>query len=302
MNKQWDVDWVSWRKPPLNGDAIPRFVVQNNYAKNFGEQWEQYPLTQLDSHTGLNLSAERLKRCLGEELWSTLENKTVLECGCGAGRFTEILLEKGARVVSIDLSSAVDTNAKLFPVSHKHIVAQADILDLPFVEEQFDVVLCLGVLQHTENTEQSIAELFTQVRPGGALVFDHYRFENSYISMRYFYRHIFKRLSSVRALSILKILAKVFLPLHKAFRNSYWLSMFLNRVSPFVSYYRTLPKLRDDLQDDWALLDTHETLTDWFKRFRNTDQIIHTLEKIGAQNIWCEKGGNGVEARAWRRS
>ncbi len=29
-------------------------------------------------------------------------------------------------------------------------------------------------------------------------------------------------------------------------------------------------------------------------------QIQRILEKLGAENIWCEYAGNGVEARAWR--
>jgi 2-polyprenyl-3-methyl-5-hydroxy-6-metoxy-1,4-benzoquinol methylase len=45
---------------------------------------------------------------VGEKLWAELAGKQVLECGCGAGRFTEILLAEGAQVTFIDLSEAVD--------------------------------------------------------------------------------------------------------------------------------------------------------------------------------------------------
>src|SRR6187397_1731582 len=36
--------------------------------------------------------------------------RVVLEAGCGAGRFTELLLAGGARVVAFDLSRAVEAN------------------------------------------------------------------------------------------------------------------------------------------------------------------------------------------------
>src|ERR1700719_2064055 len=75
--------------------GIPRFVDQRNYADAFGEQWKKYRLTQLDPFSGVPITEERLRRCLGEELWTSLTGKHVLECGCGAGRFTEILLRQG---------------------------------------------------------------------------------------------------------------------------------------------------------------------------------------------------------------
>src|SRR5712691_4678777 len=82
--------------PLRNG--IPRFVSSENYSAAFGSQWKKYRLTQLDSHTSVPISRNRLMRCLGDALSANLRNKQVLEAGCGAGRFTEILLEKGAYV------------------------------------------------------------------------------------------------------------------------------------------------------------------------------------------------------------
>src|SRR3990172_5667020 len=95
-------------------DRIPRFVRSEAYAKTFGNQWKMFAKTQLDSQTGSSISRERLNRCLGGTLEAVI-GKLVLEAGCGAGRFTEILLDAGARVVSCDLSSAVEANKANFP-------------------------------------------------------------------------------------------------------------------------------------------------------------------------------------------
>ena len=78
-------------------NGIPRFVPPNTYADSFGAQWKKYRLTQLDSFTGASITRDRTRRCFGEELWNNLAGKRLLEAGCGAGRFTEILLERGAR-------------------------------------------------------------------------------------------------------------------------------------------------------------------------------------------------------------
>ena len=66
-----------------------------------------------------------------------------------------------------------------------------------------------------------------------------------------------------------------------------------------LAYYQHLP-FGDDLQREWALLDTHDQLTDSYKHFRTKGQIRRTLERMGAESIWCEYGGNGVEARCRR--
>src|SRR5687768_11273609 len=65
-------------------DDVARFVETEGYAAAFGAQWNRYPLTQLDSHSGLPISEARARRCLGEQLWSALGSCLVLECGCGA--------------------------------------------------------------------------------------------------------------------------------------------------------------------------------------------------------------------------
>src|SRR5260370_19158777 len=144
--------------PRMNG--IGRFVPCESYTAAFGLQWNKYRRTQLDSYTGLPLTRDRLRRCIGEVLWRALPEKQVLEAGCGAGRFTEILLEAGAYVTSVDLSAAVNANQENCPQGGHHRILQADILRLPFAPRQFDVVLCLGVIQHTPNPETTIAAVF----------------------------------------------------------------------------------------------------------------------------------------------
>src|SRR5882724_7301789 len=70
---------------------IPRFVDSSNYASAFGLQWTTFRRTQLDSYSGTNISRDRLARCFGGSL-DVVRDKSVLEVGCGAGRFTEVLL------------------------------------------------------------------------------------------------------------------------------------------------------------------------------------------------------------------
>jgi len=278
-------------------DGIPRFVDASSYADAFGEQWRRFHRTQLDSYTGTTLSRDRARRCLGP-LWDDLAGKNILECGCGAGRFTEVLLERSARVTSIDLSRAVEANAANFPPGASHRIAQADVLALPFPPGSFDVVFALGVVQHTPDPERTIAALYEQVRPGGALVFDHYsRHVQWLVSVRPLVREVLRRLPSQPRFAITDALVRALLPVH---RRAGRFGIVLRRISPVEAYYTTYPELSNEHQIEWARLDTHDALTDRFKHFRTCDEIARTLERLGARDIWCESGGNGVEARATR--
>lgn len=59
-------------------DYIPRFVDQDNYAGNFGLQWNTFRTTQLDSQTGLNHSKKRL---LADTGWNLEDLKGKLGFG-----------------------------------------------------------------------------------------------------------------------------------------------------------------------------------------------------------------------------
>lgn len=276
--------------------GIPRFVKAGGYASLFGDQWKQYKKTQLDSYSGSNISASRLNRCL-QELQNKLQGKLVLEAGCGAGRFTEVLLQQGAKLVSSDLSSAVEVNAENFPLSADHLIIQADINDMPYRDETFDVVICMGVIQHTPSPEKTIKDLYAMVKKGGSLIIDHYTFTRSNLfRLAPMYRWCLKKRPPGYTIPYTRKLVKKYLPLHKRFSGSKIMSVLLNRISPVISYYKVFPQLDDQQQEEWALLDTHDSLTDWHKNFRKKEDILKTLHDLGATDISCEYGGNGVEA------
>jgi 2-polyprenyl-3-methyl-5-hydroxy-6-metoxy-1,4-benzoquinol methylase len=284
--------------------GIPRLLAsENNYADAFGEQWIEYRITQLDSYTRTDISKDRLRRCLGEDLWHSLRQPgrvEILETGCGAGRFTEILLQlPAASVTSTDLSSAVEPNKANCPLSDRHRILQCDINQLPFSSGQYDIVVCLGVVQHTKNSERTMEDLYKQVKPGGWLVMDHYTQTLSYYTKlsEWLLRPVLKRVSPALGLKVTKALTRVFFPLHRAVRHAKPLQMMVSRFSPLLTYYHAFPQLTDELQYEWAELDTHDSLTDYYKHLRSARSIRSTLQELGSRNVWVQKGGIGVEAR-----
>lgn len=285
--------------PVRNG--IPRFVPTSAYAAAFGEQWKRWRKTQLDSYTGASITRDRTRRAMGEEAWSQLKALDVLECGCGAGRFTEALLEQGARVTSIDLSEAVDANQESFPQDARHRIAQADILALPFARASFDVVFCLGVLQHTPDPPQALGALYRLVRPGGALLVDHYADRlRWYTRTAPLFRAYMRRKAPEKNQKTIERISRVFLPLHRRARASPTARRVLNRVSPMVTYYHAFPELDDRLQEEWARLDTHDSLTDYYKHFTTAPKLRRHVESLGARVERCEIVNGVAELRARR--
>ena len=280
---------------------IPRFVDSENYSDDFGSQWNRFPKTQLDSFTGLDISESRLARCFRGNL-SNLEGKKVLEAGSGAGRFTEILLKYGAIVHSFHFSNAVEANAKNNCDHENLVLVQADIREIPFPKASYDYVICLGVLQHTPDPKESIQSLWKMIKPGGALVIDHYQWKWRVVlpppigQALDLYRLWILRLPKEKRFSTVKKLTDYWFPWHWRFRDSWLVTRILRRISPVIFHYPYI-KLNDKEQYyTWSLLDTHDSTTDFYKHYRTSAQIRTYLEEIGATDIVVEIGGNGVEA------
>lgn len=72
-------------------------------------------------------------------------------------------LRKFRKMKSLDY-----TSADLFsPI----VDVKADILDLPFPDESFDVVICNHVLEHIEDDAKAMSELYRVMKPGGWGIF-----------------------------------------------------------------------------------------------------------------------------------
>ncbi len=286
---------------------IPRFVDSELYASSFGLQWKTFSKTQLDSSTGTTISRDRLARCLGGSI-DIVKHKSVLEAGCGAGRFTEVLLEAGAHLFAVDLSNAVEVNHVNHSRYANYFIAQADICELPVEPAQFDIVICLGVVQHTPDPEETITSLCSYVKLGGLLVIDHYSHKYAMTKSRRLLRWIFLRTHPRFSLYASLLLTTLLWPFHRILwilknfplfeRLVKWLRPRFLRISPVVDYHSAYPQLGPKLLLAWALLDTHDTLTDTYKHLRSAEEISSQLRRCGMVDIDVDYAGNGVEARA----
>jgi|GEM_PF-1044703 len=111
----------------------------------------------------------------------------VLDVGCGTGRWSRLLHERGAAVVGVDLTAqAVEAAAALVPEGEFH---RLDLLAMEFPAGEFDLALSVTVLQHLPYPEQEevMRRLRRFLKPGGYLVIlEHVRDRGAHMFARDF--------------------------------------------------------------------------------------------------------------------
>ncbi len=97
----------------------------------------------------------------------------VLDAGAGIGTYTDLLVDDGRAVVSLESDPTFAEHLRQrFAGNQRVTVYRADLADgggLPDFPE-VDSALCLNVLEHIEDDVQAIRNLHARVRPGGTLV------------------------------------------------------------------------------------------------------------------------------------
>jgi 2-polyprenyl-3-methyl-5-hydroxy-6-metoxy-1,4-benzoquinol methylase len=95
----------------------------------------------------------------------------VIEIGCGRGGFAKYLVEQGADLVAADFSeTAVEIARRRLAGSPNCEILVADIQDIPFSPETFDVVVSLETLEHVPDPDRALAELVRVAKVGGSVV------------------------------------------------------------------------------------------------------------------------------------
>ncbi|MDP6701155.1 MAG: class I SAM-dependent methyltransferase, partial [Candidatus Latescibacteria bacterium] len=94
------------------------------------------------------------------------EDATIFDVGCGPGRIAIPFLDQGRQVVPIDLTrEALDHVAHFCDVP----LIRGSALNLPVQDGVADLAISTGVLHHTPDPRQGIAENCRILKPGGRL-------------------------------------------------------------------------------------------------------------------------------------
>jgi ubiquinone/menaquinone biosynthesis C-methylase UbiE len=223
-----------------------------------------------------------------------MQDKWVLDVGCGSGRFAEVALSAGAKVVALDYSSAVDACYSNF-IDHPNLfVVQGDIYELPFDLETFSFVYSLGVLQHTPDPEQAFNSLPPVLQQGGKICVDYY--EKSWKSLllpKYWLRPFTKRLSKNTLFLLINKAIPFLLPVSRLIGMLPLIGHKIKKIVPVANYYGILP-LNDQQQREWSLLDTFDWLSPEHDHPQTSKQAKLWMENAHFLDIEVLKAGHLV--------
>ncbi|WP_447977160.1 methyltransferase domain-containing protein [Candidatus Nitrospira bockiana] len=260
---------------PIRG-YIPRFCDQD-YAENFGLQWNLFRRTQLDRAAQDN-SESRFASEIGFRL-EDVAGRLVLDAGCGMGRFADVVARWGGTVVGIDLSAAIEAafdNIGARPNVH---LVQADIGKLPFEPGTFDYVYSIGVLHHTPDPPGFFRRLVPLLKPGGRIAVCVYSREVGRIALlkRVGYRALLGRLPKPALLAVSRACGAL------GYRLAHVpLLRTLVGLLPAVVY--------PDKPKEWSELDTFDWLSPTYEFRYTRPEVRRWFEEAGLIDIRVTDG------------
>ncbi len=144
---------------------------QDRTKATYGLQWNRFRILrpEEDRATFFGRTGQTAEDLIGA---------TILDAGCGMGRYLRVAAEAGANVVGLDLSESTRAAKELTAdLADRVLVLRGDLLRPPLAERSFDQVYSIGVLDHTPDPRRAFLSLARLLKPGGRIAIWVYRKE-----------------------------------------------------------------------------------------------------------------------------
>jgi malonyl-CoA O-methyltransferase len=147
---------MRWLFNRRSGSAVERMQPQAAYVRWAGT-YPPHP------HNALMLLEQQTVAALLPDV----NGLTVLDAGCGTGRYIQMLKARGAFAVGVDLSAAMLARAR--EVTPR--VARGDLRALPLEAMSIDVAVCGLALGDFAELDLALIEIARVLRPGGCVIY-----------------------------------------------------------------------------------------------------------------------------------
>ena len=150
-------------------------------------------------------------------------------------------------------------------------IAQANIFQLPFREETFDVIFSIGVLHHTPNPKAAFDNLPKLLRAEGKIPIWLY---NGYDAFRWRFSDLYRRFTPRLPKRMLHSLAYAAIPLYYVYKIP-GVGLFLRWILPVSNH----PKPR------WRVLDTFDWYSPQYQWKHSYEEVFPWFEAHGLKDI-----------------
>jgi SAM-dependent methyltransferase len=144
---------------------------RSEYLSFWQDVGTTFPSLKRASSTGYYFECERT---LCEQFFPAMQGSLVLKSDLwDEAKNSEILLwmaEKGARVAGIDIAYDTVHEARKVLLHQKPQLAVSDVRQLPFRSNAFDLIYSMGTIEHFEEYEVAVQELFRVLKPSGVAI------------------------------------------------------------------------------------------------------------------------------------
>ena len=156
-------------KPPAEEPQVTdsKQLVKSHFSERVGEWAANFSDLELPSLDAQNVISRH--RFTLEMLEGVIPpGSKVLDVGCGTGDMAARLAERGYEVWGVDIAEPMIRYA-----SHRHKSCRfrvGDAESIPFEDDTFDAVVCLGVIEYLADDAPALSEIRRVLKPGGSAV------------------------------------------------------------------------------------------------------------------------------------
>jgi len=164
--KMWDIFHEHYAQREKNKTVIQTKPLYNKIARFYEKEESRRKLLEIEEGAIRGLLPRK---------------GTVLDAGCGTGRYCVLLAKRGCKVTGVDFSEEMLKQAKRRSKGLDIAYRIADVRRLPYPKSSFDHTICTLVLNHLWDWKKAARELVRVTRPGGSIVISlihHERFES----------------------------------------------------------------------------------------------------------------------------
>ena len=111
---------------------------------------------------------------------SEYRNKEVLLLGCGNGKELQHIAKYGPKqIIAVDISDSIYYVREASDANKNVVVIRSNILDLPFTQNAFDIIVADRVFHHIKDWEGALRKIYPLLREGGVISFTVFSRENN---------------------------------------------------------------------------------------------------------------------------